>query len=83
MNGVIGKEGLKNSLKTSCGVRNGTRQIYLNSQGNVVEVTEGKTPVPGNTIMLTLDQKLQQVAKDALIQEIQLLNSHSPGGPGA
>ena len=48
----------------------------------MVEVTEGKTPVPGNTIMLTLDQKLQQVAKDALIQEIQLLNATAPVGQG-
>ncbi|GAA6515025.1 penicillin-binding transpeptidase domain-containing protein [Merdimmobilis hominis] len=82
MNGVIGKEGIEKQFEDQLRGQNGTRQIYLNSQGNVVEVTEGKTPVPGNTIMLTLDQKLQQVAKDALIQEIQLLNATAPVGQG-
>ena len=82
MNGVIGKEGIEKQFEDQLRGQNGTRQIYLNSQGNVVEVTEGKTPVPGNTIMLTLDQKLQQVTKDALIQEIQLLNATAPVGQG-
>ena len=49
----------------------GTKIIQRNSDGAIVETVETVDATPGNTVYLTLDTKLQQIAVKSLAQNIR------------
>ena len=79
---VIGKSGIEKAFESELRGKNGKRQITLNSAGDVIEVTETVAPIPGSTIVLTIDKELQLVAQQALEAEILYLNATAPEGEG-
>ena len=82
MDDVTGKSGIEKAFESELRGKNGKRQITLNSAGDVIEVKETVAPIPGNTIVLTLDRDLQLVAQQALEAEILYLNATAPEGEG-
>ncbi|MBR5558875.1 MAG: penicillin-binding protein [Oscillospiraceae bacterium] len=82
MNDMVGKEGIEKYFEDYLRGKDGTRQITLDSRGNVVSVEETEPAVPGNTVVLTLDKDLQRVAQDALEKQIKHLQQTAPEGEG-
>lgn len=70
---TIGRSGIEGAYENLLRGRNGQRQITLNAQHQVVDVTETVPPTPGNTVVLTLDRDLQKVTQQVLADQIALL----------
>ncbi|MEM1485069.1 penicillin-binding transpeptidase domain-containing protein [Oscillospiraceae bacterium PP1C4] len=85
MDGVIGKEGAELAFESYLKGKDGTRRVLLNSQNDVIDVVNEKEPVPGNTVVLTIDSQLQKVAQDALASKIEAMQKdlvNYPPGKG-
>ena len=82
MNDIIGKSGIEEAFESQLRGQNGKRTITLNSNGEVIDAAVTEPPVPGNSIMLTLDIDLQRTAQDSMEQEIQRLQANREEGEG-
>lgn len=82
LNDTIGKAGAELQFEDTLRGRYGVRRITLNASGDVVKSETVEEPVPGNTVVLTIDSKMQQVAQSALANEIDLLQRTAPAGKG-
>lgn len=76
LNAVIGKEGIESAMEKYLRGTIGTKTISTDTNGKVTtEYTV--TPTQGNTVQLTIDSNLQQVAKDALSKGLEQLREDS------
>lgn len=82
MNDVIGKEGVEKAFEEQLRGQNGERQIHLNASGDVIDVVESIEPVPGNTVVLTIDRDLQLLAQQSLEKQIKNLQETAIAGEG-
>lgn len=82
MDDTIGKSGVESALEDSLRGRNGKREIFIGSGGEVIKAVESEPPVPGNTVVLTIDMDLQRVAQQALDAQIKNLQRTAPAGEG-
>lgn len=76
-NDTIGRSGIEAAYESVLRGKNGERQITINAQQQVVDVTETVPPTPGNTVVLTLDRDLQAVTQTALADQIALLQQNT------
>lgn len=77
----VGYAGIENSLQDLLGGRNGERFVEVDVAGRELRnLSEPIKPVPGNNVVLTIDTRLQQAAREALIREMRWWNS-KPGFP--
>ncbi len=73
----VGYAGIENSLQDILGGTNGERYVEVDVAGKELRnLIEPVDPVPGNNVRLTLDLRLQQVAREALIYEIDYWNRY-------
>lgn len=77
LNDVVGKSGIERQYESTLRGENGTRQITLDAQGNVIDVVALQEPKPGNTVVLTLDKQLQSVLQQALKTRVEQLRATS------
>lgn len=56
----IGKFGIEKSMESYLRGKDGEMQVTLNSRGQVISSTVTKEPVPGATVMLTIDAELSR-----------------------
>ncbi|MGE5672429.1 MAG: penicillin-binding transpeptidase domain-containing protein, partial [Mycobacterium leprae] len=63
---VIGRTGIEATYEQYLRGKNGAERVAVNSRGQPVGVTQTVDPSPGNSLVLTLDQNLQQVAEKTL-----------------
>lgn len=82
LNDIIGKSGIERAFEEQLRGVDGTRQIMQNSSGEVIQVVDKDPVVPGNTVVLTLDRDLQQVAQNALEKQIKHLQQTAAAGKG-
>lgn len=82
MNDIIGKSGVEEAFESQLRGVNGRRTITLNSNGEVIDAAVTTSPIPGHSIMLTLDMNLQRVAQDALESQILWLQDNGEEGEG-
>jgi penicillin-binding protein 2 len=70
---IVGKAGVELEYERFLqGVR-GTRGIRINAQGRVLDDTfGGRAPVPGDNVVLAIDQKIQSLTERSLSQGIAL-----------
>ncbi|MCB1958953.1 MAG: penicillin-binding protein 2 [Rhodocyclaceae bacterium] len=61
----IGKRGLEQSYESWLHGRTGSEQVEVDASGRAVRVLDRNTAVPGHSLILTVDVKLQQVAANA------------------
>jgi len=80
MDDTIGKAGAEKAFEDMLRGVGGKREIYIGSGGEVTQVLESEPPVPGNTVMLTLDSGMQSMALESL--EKQILNLQNNALPG-
>ena len=67
---IIGQSGLEATYEKYLRGQDGTLRVETNRFGNRVRELERINPVPGNTLHLTLDLQLQEIAENALAQVI-------------
>lgn len=82
MDDIVGINGAEAAFEEHLRGVNGERLIMKDASGRVVDAYESTPPVPGNTIVLTLDARLQDVAQRALEAQIQVLQQTSLPGKG-
>jgi len=74
----VGYAGVEQSLNEILSGTNGTRTVEVNVAGEIIRnLEEPIDPVPGNDVTLTIDSRLQSVAREALISEIEYWNAYS------
>ena len=74
----VGYAGVEQSMNEILSGTNGTRTVEVNVAGEIIRnLEEPIAPIPGNDITLTIDARLQAVAREALISEIEFWNAFS------
>jgi penicillin-binding protein 2 len=67
---VIGQTGIEKLLEHDLRGRKGGRNLVVDVAGRIVDVLDEEFPVPGGTVMLTIDRDLQKAAEDAFLPEV-------------
>ncbi|AEE91681.1 Penicillin-binding protein 2 [Tepidanaerobacter acetatoxydans Re1] len=67
---LIGKMGLEKVLESYLKGTDGGQQVEVTASGKLIKVLGQKEPIPGNSINLTLDIKLQQIAENKLREQL-------------
>ena len=71
----VGYAGVENSLNDILTGRNGQRVVQVDNSGKIVKDLEPPIdPVPGNSVQLTIDVRLQNAAQAALVNEMNYEN---------
>lgn len=63
---LIGKSGIEYSMEDYLRGVKGTKQIEVNVNGSLMNTIDEVDPIPGDTVFLTIDSKLQRVAEESL-----------------
>lgn len=82
LNDIIGKSGIEKAYESELRGTNGILELTFNSKGELIDTKTIKEPVPGNTVVLTIDSHLQKVAQDALESSIINLRNTAEEGKG-
>ena len=69
-NDVIGKEGLEQQYDAYLRGKPGGEQIEVNAQGQLVRRLGPVDPIPGKSLILSVDWRLQQLAETALKEQL-------------
>lgn len=81
-NDTVGKSGIEAAAEDRLRGEAGKRVLTKNSSGTVVSEAETLAPRPGDTVILSLDSRLQKVAQDTLAEKITSLRQTAPEGKG-
>jgi len=57
---IVGKSGIEKAMEAQLKGTNGEMIVIKNAKGEIVDYTEKKAPVAGNTVVLTIDLKFQE-----------------------
>lgn len=72
----VGYAGVEQSLNDFLAGTNGFRRVEVNVAGEIIrDLQEPIAPVPGNDIYLTIDTRLQAIARAAMIDEMNFWNN--------
>lgn len=82
LNDVIGRGGIEGAMESVLRGTAGKTTLIKDSSGKVVNKYESQAPVPGSTVVLTLDMALQAVAQQALDDKITELRARPEGEDG-
>ena len=80
MNSIIGKTGVEKTLEKYLKGTNGVKKVETDIIGNISSETITQDPVSGNDVSLTLDYRLQKVAKEALVSTIEGIRNGTISG---
>ncbi|WP_422444563.1 penicillin-binding protein 2 [Thermoanaerobacterium sp. DL9XJH110] len=77
---LIGKMGLEKVLEPYLKGKDGGQQVEVTATGKPIKVLGTQEPVPGATVNLTIDARIQQVAENALREQMLKLQTdrHKP-----
>ncbi|TYP57613.1 penicillin-binding protein 2 [Thermosediminibacter litoriperuensis] len=67
---LVGKMGLEKVLETYLKGKDGGKQVEVTATGKPIRTLGEKPAVPGATVSLTIDAELQQVAEEALQEQL-------------
>ncbi len=71
----VGYAGIENTMQDVLSGTNGQRIVEVASGGEIIRnIEEPIDPIPGSDIYLTIDTRLQSVAREALIGEMEFWN---------
>lgn len=72
---LIGKSGIESSMEEYLKGQDGSKQIEVDVNGTLINTINEIDPVPGDTVFLTIDSKLQKIAEDALARTMAEIRS--------
>jgi penicillin-binding protein 2 len=75
---MIGKAGIESSMEQYLKGVDGFRQIEVDAGGTMIDKINEEEPVPGDTVFLTIDYRLQKVAQDTLKQVLETIQKGDP-----
>lgn len=81
-NDTVGKSGIESAAEEYLRGTAGTRTLVKNSSGTVTSEEETTSPIPGKTVILSIDSKLQQTAQDSLDKTITQFRASAAVGKG-
>lgn len=70
-NDIIGKFGIELAMESYLKGEGGTKTVSKNSDGTVISVVDVEPAKPGNTVYLTVDKHLQEVANESLARNVK------------
>jgi penicillin-binding protein 2 len=70
-NDVTGKDGLENAYDNDLHGRAGGEQVEVNASGALVRRLKPLDPVPGNTLVTTIDWRLQKIVEKNLAAQLK------------
>ncbi len=82
LNDTLGKSGVEAAFEQALRGKAGRRVLVKNADGAVVQAYEKEAPVPGDTVVLTLDVSLQAAAQTALAEKIAELRTQPASSGG-
>lgn len=82
MNDIIGKSGLESAFEDILRGKNGKMKVTYDSDGEIISEEIIEEPVPGATVVSTLDIDLQRVTYNALEKQILNLRNTAAAGKG-
>lgn len=84
MNDFIGKSGIESVYESELKGTRGIAKVEFDSNGHAVGNTHEiiEEPIPGNSVKLTFDAKMQQLAFESYAKNIKRLNDFAPEGEG-
>ncbi len=72
----VGYAGIENTLQDLLGGKNGYREVEVNVGGEILRnISEPVEPIPGQNVSLTIDVRLQSIAREALINNLDFWNT--------
>lgn len=77
-NDRVGKSGIELYAEEHLRGTDGEMIYYFDSNGKIVSTKVTKEPIPGKTVMLTIDKSLQKVTQDVLASSIENLKKQNP-----
>ena len=81
-NDRVGKSGIELYAEEDLRGTDGEMIYYFDSSGQIVKTVVTKEPIPGKTVMLTIDKSLQKVTQDVLASNIERLKNENPAVSG-
>ncbi|MBX5465813.1 MAG: hypothetical protein IRZ26_09705, partial [Clostridia bacterium] len=75
---LVGGAGLERSMNAYLEGKPGIDLVEVDAAGRPIQVFSSTPPVQGDTLVLTLDAHVQEVAQRALAEEVQKLNQAPP-----
>ena len=81
-NDILGKSGIEAAAESYLRGTAGTRVLVKNAQGVVISEEETVAPIPGQTVVLSIDSIVQQKAQDVLANTIADLRANGEEGKG-
>ena len=75
---MIGKSGIEYSMEEYLKGTDGSKQIEVDAKGSLIDTIDVNEPIPGDTVVLTMVSKLQQVAEDVLKRTIENARNKRP-----
>ncbi len=82
MNDHLGKQGAEKAFESYLKGKDGTNSIERKIQEGETELVYSRDPIPGNSVMLTIDKNLQQAAERSLEENIKRIASSGGYGTG-
>lgn len=74
-NDKVGKSGIEKWGEEYLRGIDGQITYYLSAKGEIIKSEVTKEPIPGKTIMLSLDKNIQRLAQDSLKEKVRALQS--------
>lgn len=82
MNDYLGKQGAEKAFESYLKGTDGTNSVERKIREGETEIVYSRDPVPGNSVMLTIDKDLQQVTEESLERNIKKIAATSRRGSG-
>ncbi|MEG0571216.1 MAG: penicillin-binding transpeptidase domain-containing protein [Oscillospiraceae bacterium] len=77
---TVGKGGIEEALEDELRGKNGVMSVTHSPKGKVLSVEQTTQPIPGNTVMLSLDYEFQKKVQQILSEHIASYNSTRKAG---
>ncbi len=82
MNDYLGKQGAEKAFESYLRGTDGTNSIERKIREGETELVYSRAPVPGNSVLLTIDRDLQQAAEESLERNIKKIAATARYGSG-
>lgn len=76
---IVGHSGIEQAMEQYLRGIDGQKKITLNSKGKITSFETVQEPKPGDTVVLTIDSKLQKLVQNSLKQTIDNIRTHGAG----
>ena len=74
-NDKVGKSGIEKWAEEYLRGTDGELTYYIDANGNIIKTETTKEPIAGETVMLSLDRKIQRTVQDALSETVRSLSA--------